>query len=267
MLNAAQIDEFRKEGILKIPGLIDQEPVNKIQAHTRAYFERIGYWIQEDWVLENVPRIAKNSRFQPAKALKRSKIFTEIMTPEVDHVVRSLSEDPEPVLGSDRPQLLFTLPGIEEWTVPSRVWHVDVPRLPENMFPGVQLFTFIEPVLRSGGGTLAVSGSHRLINEDGYVRSKFMKRRLKRELYFRQLFNKKLPDRKNFLSESGQADGVSLRVVEMIGEPGDAYITDLRLLHTVAPNANQKPRVMLTQRYYRRSALPLIRLDDHPLSN
>ena len=63
MLNAAQIDEFRKEGILKIPGLIDQEPVNKIQAHTRAYFEHIGYWIQEDWVLENVPRIAKNSRF------------------------------------------------------------------------------------------------------------------------------------------------------------------------------------------------------------
>ena len=264
MLSASQVDEFREYGILKVPGLITEEAINNIQVHTRAYFEDIGYWRQGAWAIDKIPKIAKTDRLQPAKTLKRSKIFTEIMTSETDSVIRSLCEDAEPVLGSDRPQLLFTLPCIEDWDVPSRVWHVDVPRLPDNVFPGVQLFTFVEPVVHAGGGTLAVSGSHRLINEDGYVRSKFMKRRLKRQLYFRRLFNKKVPDRKRFLTESGQADHVPLKVVEMTGEPGDAYITDLRLLHTVAPNANPEPRVMLTQRYYRRSALPLIRLNDRP---
>ncbi len=264
MLSPSQIDEFHEYGILKIPGLINQEVINSIQAHTRAYFEGIDYWRQGEWDINKVPKIAKTDRLQPAKALKRSKIFTEIMTSEVDSVIRSLCEDAEPILGSDRPQLLFTLPGIEDWTVPSRVWHVDVPRLPDNVFPGVQLFTFLETVLPRGGGTLAVSGSHRLVNEEGYIRSKFMKRRLKRELYFRRLFNKKVPDRMSFLTESGQAGDVPLKVIEMTGKPGDAYITDLRLLHTVAPNANPEPRVMLTQRYYRRSALPLIRANDQP---
>jgi ectoine hydroxylase-related dioxygenase (phytanoyl-CoA dioxygenase family) len=39
--------------------------------------------------------------------------------------------------------------------------------------------------------------------------------------------------------------------MELSGEPGDAYFTDLRLLHTGAPNASNRPRMMVTQRFVR----------------
>ncbi|MGH8144053.1 MAG: hypothetical protein ACREU2_16240, partial [Steroidobacteraceae bacterium] len=36
-----------------------------------------------------------------------------------------------------RPQVLFTLPNSDSWTVPT-TWHVDVPRLASGRRPGVQ---------------------------------------------------------------------------------------------------------------------------------
>ena len=46
-----------------------------------------------------------------------------------------------------------------------------------------------------------------------------------------------------------------LSVVELTGEPGDIYVTDLRLLHTVAPNVGPRPRMVMTQRYVYREAM------------
>lgn len=39
------------------------------------------------------------------------------------------------------------------------------------------------------------------------------------------------------------------RVVELHGEPGDAFFMDLRILHTLAPNASSVPRILLAQRF------------------
>ena len=66
--------------------------------------------------------------------------------------------------------------------------------------------------------------------------------------------SKESVDRERLLTESGSAQDpdegdVSLRVVELCGRPGDVYLTDMRLLHTLAPNATAEPRVMLTHRF------------------
>jgi hypothetical protein len=37
----------------------------------------------------------------------------------------------------------------------------------------------------------------------------------------------------------------------MTGAEGDAWLMDLRLLHSAAPNASVKPRMMATWRYLR----------------
>lgn len=44
---------------------------------------------------------------------------------------------------------------------------------------------------------------------------------------------------------------VALEVLELSGAPGDAYFTDLRVLHTSAPNAAERPRMMATHRFMR----------------
>ena len=48
---------------------------------------------------------------------------------------------------------------------------------------------------------------------------------------------------------------VALEVVELTGSPGDAYLTDLRLLHTGAPNATNCPRMMATHRFVREDVI------------
>jgi len=44
---------------------------------------------------------------------------------------------------------------------------------------------------------------------------------------------------------------VALEVVELTGVPGDAFFTDLRVLHAGAPNAADHPRMMATHRFVR----------------
>ena len=60
---------------------------------------------------------------------------------------------------------------------------------------------------------------------------------------------RKRENRQRFLDELAEVNGFAMQVVEMCGEPGDAYFMDLRLLHTISPNVNGTPRMMLTQRY------------------
>ena len=152
------------------------------------------------------------------------------------------------------PALLLTLPNAETWTVPHGIWHLDLPRLPRPGIPGLQAFAFLDAVPPGGGGTLVVRGSHRLLNDRGFARSKQVKRLLKREPWFAALMGRGETDRRRFLDAPAEVRGVPVQVVELHGEPGDVVLTDLRLLHTIAPNAGMAPRLMATQRYLRAEA-------------
>ncbi|MYE14581.1 MAG: phytanoyl-CoA dioxygenase family protein [Gammaproteobacteria bacterium] len=191
-----------------------------------------------------------------AKAVrKRSKggalhaLFGEEVTAAAQELVSGRALEPSPPMA----QLLFTPPGATSWTVPGRVWHVDLPRVGSGKSPGVQAFTFLEPVRSEEGGTLVVAGSHRLLN-DAPRGSKEIKRALRREPWFRELMSGRNAsvrgrDRRTFLTEAGSVGGVPVHVVELTGEPGDVCFTDLRLLHTLAPNPGPRPRLMATQRF------------------
>jgi hypothetical protein len=148
-----------------------------------------------------------------------------------------------------RPQILFTLPNAETWTVPTH-WHADVPRLASSRRPGLQIFTFVEPVEPRGGGTLVVAGSHRLLNEGRSIKVRDFKPLLSREAFFRELFSESaaLDDRARLLGSKAMVGDVQLEVIELTGNPGDAWFMDLRILHTAAPNATNRPRVMATHR-------------------
>ncbi len=148
-----------------------------------------------------------------------------------------------------RPQVLFTLPNIDVWRLPQG-WHADGPRLASGVSPGVQLFGCLDHVEPGGGGTVVVAGSHRLANEAGrFLRARDLTQLLRRERFFREL-----------MAGRGGADGelpkarigdVLVEVVECVGAPGDAWLVDLRILHTGAPNAAERPRMMFTHRFMR----------------
>ena len=48
---------------------------------------------------------------------------------------------------------------------------------------------------------------------------------------------------------------VELQVVELTGAPGDVWLMDLRVLHSLSPNTSDRVRIMASQRYYLPDAL------------
>lgn len=111
------------------------------------------------------------------------------------------------------------------------------------------MFTFLNIVESGGAGTAVLTGSHRLLNNGVAVRLQDVKSQLKREPFFRELCSRDFSERERLFRATGRVKGVDLDVVELVGEPGDVYLMDMRVLHTRCPNTSRAPRMMLTQRF------------------
>lgn len=139
-------------------------------------------------------------------------------------------------------------------------WHVDFhfTHRPGSSF-GVRLFSFLSDVVPGGGATLVVSGSHRLVER--FVASltprqrseKFgvLRDQLMRSHPWLAALTKASADRPRrapeLLQTPGHVDGVSVRVEELCGEPGDVVIMHPWLLHSPSPNASDHPRLQLAK--------------------
>ncbi len=263
ILTREQLDEFERRGVLPLRGLLAADRVRRAREYVQHRLARFGLWKDGRWCLGAVPRPE-----WPATGLGPSQAIGN-EHPDVE----GLLEEPAllcavaALLGgcaldrtrSGPPQILFTLPNSDTWMVPATNWHVDFPRLATGRRPGVQLFAFLDTVEPRGGGTLVVAGSHRLLNDKRFVRSKALRRLLGRETFFRELYSPERAggeDRARLLGEAGAVGDVPLEVIELTGAPGDAYFTDPRVLHTAAPNATDRPRIMATHRFVPVDVLP-----------
>ncbi|MDE0036856.1 MAG: phytanoyl-CoA dioxygenase family protein [Gammaproteobacteria bacterium] len=245
MLLPEQHERFRRHGLVHLDGFLPPDEVDAARAVTRRVFDEAETNGSEQPAVPPKGNLRAASESAPVRGLLSAALMNAIVELAGDRPVRPMG---------NRPQFLITMPNAKEWTVPPTIWHVDLPRLPSNCLVGIQVFTFLGDVVPRGGGTLVVAGSHRLLNNGSRVRSKNVKKRLRRLPYFQDLMSKQSGDRERFLTEPGKAEDpdagdVPLRVVELCGRPGDVYLTDMRLLHTLAPNATDEPRVMLTHRF------------------
>lgn len=146
---------------------------------------------------------------------------------------------------------LVSFPERAAWDVPAKHWHLDMPvaaKAPEV----ARVFVILEPLEPRGGGTVVVTGSHRVmlrLAAGGRMRSGDAVKELRaREPWFAGLADSSLPGRvERFMEQGGIVDGVALRVVEMTGEPGDVFFMHPCLMHAFCTNAGDRARMMLTQ--------------------
>lgn len=249
LLTQQAIDSFHSRGLLCFRNFL---PPTKVEAARQVCYnclEKEGIRRNGAWFLKELSSetIACSGR-DLIKGLKHSPEIAELVGGEVQQVVSELLNQ-RPTISIAENQVLFTLPNSDSWTIPHNHWHVDFPRFGDGGTSGVQVFTFLETVVPGGGGTLVVTGSHRFANNHQRVSSQQVKKILRREPFFRSLMSDTAENRRSLLEQSSFAGSIEVQVVELHGEPGDVYFTDLRLLHTIAPNATQTPRIMLTQRY------------------
>lgn len=128
------------------------------------------------------------------------------------------------------------------WHLPRGGWHWD--GRPDMGLPGLWQFSLMSSIPSHGGGTLIVAGSHRLVcrffdDLPTALRSRPTQRQkpdfLRRFDWFRQL--EQGPDMSDeewtarFMGEGFVSEGVSLRVVEVTGEPGDVIFSHPWIIH------------------------------------
>jgi ectoine hydroxylase-related dioxygenase (phytanoyl-CoA dioxygenase family) len=140
------------------------------------------------------------------------------------------------------------------WSVPHTAWHVDEPTSAarEDAW-GLLGFAFLDAVEPAGGATVALAGSHRRLRAlaastpGGLVTTDEAIAALGTEPWFADLLRPGDPGerRRRFVDEGQVSMGIPLRVVELVGEPGDLVLMDPRCLHTVSANVSRRPRLTM----------------------
>jgi hypothetical protein len=142
------------------------------------------------------------------------------------------------------------------WDVPTDLWHWDGPHGGE----GLLIFSHYAEVRPRAGGTLLLSGSHRLVrafydslSPEDLARPHRDHRRMlvQWEPRIGALMGKPhegeppVADRvATFMEREAEVRGVPTRVVELTGAPGDVVFCDLGMLHAVATNVSDEVRIM-----------------------
>jgi hypothetical protein len=249
-LTSQQLHEFDVRGVLRLVGLFSPDRVRAAREHVQQRLARLG---QGGACLGDNPRSQRRATGAVTSRMIGSKHPTVEALLEEPALLSAVAELLEGRAFDrklyPRPQLLVTLPGSQISTIG---WHADCPRLASGRRPGVQLFTFLDTLGSGGGGTLMIAGSHRLLNEGRCIREKELRGLLCQHTFFQELYTGEpvsMEDRVRWVDKAGAVGDVALEVVELTGAPGDAYFTDLRVLHAGSPNASARPRMMATHRF------------------
>lgn len=258
-MTGARIDEaarrdFAERGLVLLRGLVPAEQLARVRDEIWSLIERHGAGRDGQWTAGRLtrPALSRGLRRAVKDRMRQSAACRALDTPALRTAVLGLTNDEPVCTVMDRPQVLFTPPDAERWAVPSRIWHLDVPRLEQSGCPGVQTFCCIDAVVPGGGGTVVVSGSHKLLNDRGRIASRDVKRRLAKIPWFRTLF-----------SPGGEERCASLLAAQTVTAEGagevtlqvDVYLVDLRTLHSLAPNTAARPRLAATQRFFLESVV------------
>jgi ectoine hydroxylase-related dioxygenase (phytanoyl-CoA dioxygenase family) len=152
--------------------------------------------------------------------------------------------------------LFLAFPSTHPWHVPARGWHADANYLSALSPPaGVRTHALFGDVAARAGGTLIVSGSHRLVHtyfKDNPpppgARGADYRQRLHGHPYIRDLHTAGDTNERaaRFIDRAEEHGGISLQVVENTGEAGDVILLHPLVLHVATPNASQAPRFLLS---------------------
>lgn len=143
------------------------------------------------------------------------------------------------------------------WDIIDRGWHWDGhPQMYNASQPSLMLFTFYSQVIATGGGTLIVAGSHRLVMQffdtlepsHGTRKQKPLKQRFAKSYPWFAELTGTVPSKddriQRFMEKATVINHVPVRVVELTGEPGDAVFCHPAIFHATSYNRAEVPRFM-----------------------
>ncbi|MDW3218646.1 MAG: phytanoyl-CoA dioxygenase family protein [Acidimicrobiales bacterium] len=248
MLDDGQLAALEQRGHVLLAGFVDPEGVAAMQDAVWSFLH--GRGIEPDRPADWPPKIDK---LQP---LRKAGAFDPFLRPELDRLADQLIGAGQWSDLGTRPQALVSLPEPGPWTLPHQTWHFDLPpRGPTATWGAVRFLGFVDRVAPRGGGTLVVEGSHRLVRrlveaspdaDAGHGAD--ARKVLRRHPWFAALNDSTASP--EHLLEGAEVDGVDVRVVELTGDAGDLVVMHPWLMHNIAMNCSERPRMMMSYTRY-----------------
>lgn len=248
MLDEGQLEEFARDGIVRIPGAFAGEDAARMRdVLWRELAELYGMQAgdRSTWAPVRPTKLVATKKHPAANAILGLPLRTAL-----DQLFGQAGWT-EP---SHQGQVLVTLPTGESWSVPHKQWHTDVGfDLPQDELVGVKIWALLGDLEPGGGGTPQVAGSHRVIarylnTTDERDFCTIRDQVLESHPWFLDLTRE---DRTNELMTEADLEGIPVRVVELTGQAGDVYLTHPWILHSIAPNARDTPRMMRSRMIWR----------------
>ncbi|HXY93734.1 MAG TPA: phytanoyl-CoA dioxygenase family protein [Acidimicrobiia bacterium] len=243
--------EFDAHGFVRLHGVFTADEAARMRRVVWSELERRYGVVEDDRATWSVP-IPTGLR-----SSKKHRAFAAIGTPGLFDAIDGLLGAGEWSRPDHWGQVMVTFPAVgASWRVPSKLWHVDwfYSNTPEPLF-GLKVFAFFGDVVPCGGGTLVVSGSHRVVerfvaDRPVEARKDFRANRLRfmhHDPWLRELARGDDPNPSRnayFMETDHDLGGIAVRVVELTGRPGDVVLAHPWLLHHAAPNTASYPRLM-----------------------
>lgn len=249
MTAAETVEHFRTHGWVRIPRAFSGTEASAMREVVWDELARVG--IRPDdpstWTVERPVGL---------QALKGHPAFGEVGSQRLRTAIDALLGEG----GYEAPKrwgaVFVAFPTREPWSIPVAGWHIDA-NYRSQLWPpkGVQVHSLFGDVAPRAGGSLIVSGSHRLIHRwftehppPPDARSAELRRAVMDHPYIRALHTRGDGEARiaRFMDRTEEVDGVPLRVIENRGEAGDVMLLHPLTLHVAAPNTGSQPRFLLS---------------------
>lgn len=255
-LNQHQRDQFLATGVVHLPGVIPRSAADDMA--DRLWETLAG----QHGLIRDRPETWTKERPARFRDLRHSGAFADMASPGLTALLDDLFGEGGWTAPAHWGQPLVTFPtGRTAWSVPHAAWHLDIPpgQVLEPWPDYIRIFTFLAPLEPGGGGTVYVSGSHRVVMQlmaeagRARIRSATVSGALRLESpWIAALCS---PDHDpqrtaRLMHTCAKVRGVDLRVGEMTGQPGDVVLMHPATLHSLSPNVRTTPRLMLAESVY-----------------
>jgi Phytanoyl-CoA dioxygenase (PhyH) len=263
VLTAEQRIEFSELGFVRLHNVFTDDDAARMRRVVWHELERRYGAVEDDrstWKVQTPSGMTTS---------KKHHAFEPIGGPCLQEAVDALLGEENWGMPPHWGQVMVTFPDEgTPWRLPGNLWHIDFPYTnePTPLF-GLKIFAFFGDVEPQGGGTLVISGSHRVVERfvattPAEARTDYRTCRLrfmKLDRWFQALAQTEDPDpdrNARFMESDHDADGVPVRVVALTGRPGDVVIAHPWTLHHSAPNVASYPRMMRGKTLNRAGAAP-----------
>ena len=249
-LSAEEMERFHRDGYVVVRGAFPRDDALAMQDEWWAELEE-AHGIRRD----------DRSTWRPIRGdLKRAKhspVQGKILCPCVHGVIDDLLGSSAWQPPADWGRAIATFPSLGAWDVPTGLWHWDSPCAWHNdKMKSLFVVSFIGSVAARAGGTLLLSGSPRLLQQQEATLDQTQRdsaAAARRELFYRlhpwlMSLTGIGPSPSNrtasFMRAETEVGGIALRVVELTGEPGDMVFCHPLIVHCASPNCGTQPRFM-----------------------